>query len=52
MSKGSGGQKRAGGPNSVKKSGPECTRGVLRGLDGLEMRLGEEGSNLEELGED
>ena len=39
MSQGSGGQKRAGGPSSVQKSGPECTRGVLNGLHYQEMPL-------------
>ena len=43
------GQKRAGGPHSVEKRGPEHTRGVLRCLHGLEMPLREEGRNLEGL---
>ena len=38
-----GGQKRAGGHNSVEKRGPERTRGVLRHLHGQEMPLGKKG---------
>ena len=43
MSKGSGGPEESWGPHSVEKRGPECTRGVLRGLHGPEMPLGKKG---------
>ena len=40
--RGLGGPRRPGGPNSVEKGGPECTRGVLNGLHYQEMPLGKQ----------
>ena len=43
MFKSLGGQKRAGGPHSMEKRGPEHTRGGLGCLHGQEMPLGKKG---------